>query len=176
MAVLQTNLSSDHNFATTTPSSTAGYHTVVHMVTSANDPAIIAGVGQVYTKVENGVANLYYRAGDGPGTITRLSNPGLGSYTQRAVDSSSYTAGQKKSVYFPGNDFTAIVWAIIPSTGKMRAAICTSVNNSFSNVYQLYTVGSPVPTISMTGRVIEITNPTAGNLTILHSIMSNITP
>ena len=117
MGQLYKVVNANHQF-NTTAMSTDGYHKVIQFVTQSGDPAAIAGGGQLYTKSEGGEVNLYYRAGSLVGTITRLSNPGLGSFVQRAVENLSYTAGETKTVYNPGNDFTAIVWATIPSTGQ----------------------------------------------------------
>jgi hypothetical protein len=50
-----------------------GYHQVIHFNNQAGDPAVIAGVGQLYTKTSSGDQQIFYKSGGN--VITQLTGP-----------------------------------------------------------------------------------------------------
>jgi hypothetical protein len=50
-----------------------GYHTVIHQPPQNENPTVVTGIGQTFTKTEAGDQQLFYESGNG--VVTQLSNP-----------------------------------------------------------------------------------------------------
>jgi hypothetical protein len=68
---LQTSIGVDHNFTANTATAQDGYHKVIHFVRQAGNPAPIANVGQLFTKVGTSNTQLFYE--DAAGVVTQLT-------------------------------------------------------------------------------------------------------
>jgi len=55
-----------------------GYHNVIHQPPQTLDPAVLAGIGQLYTRTISGAEELFYRSGT-TGIVSRLTpaNPNI---------------------------------------------------------------------------------------------------
>lgn len=143
----------DHQIGDATPGLTSGrtdttaqegYHKVIHYVTNAGDPGVIAGVGQLYTKIVGGDVALFYESA--LGIIQQLTtnitptaaSPGKSSLPGGLIIQwGSATAAPDGTVVtfsqtFPTNLFSLTISHSAPGAAENLAAIVSAGSKTTS--------------------------------------------
>ena len=159
---LQTSIGVDHNFTANTATAQDGYHKIIHFQRQAGNPAPIANVGQLFTKVGTASTQLFYE--DAAGNITQLTTNVT---PLRAA--SGYT-------FLPGSILMQWATVAVNTNGSGNATTTINFPIAFSNVpYSVVTQsyatgGSPaVNSIFLTGA------PLAANFTVRNTSSGSVT-
>ncbi len=125
-----------------------GYHKVIHYVTNAVDPGVIANVGQLYTKVVGADVALFYESA-------------LGVIQQLTANITPVAATNGKS-FLPGG--LIIQWG---SAGATADATVVAFNTAFpNNLYSCVVSHTSAGAAEATGNVVSAASKTLNGFTL----------